>query len=92
MAPIRRKYETCFVYLDFSTMDKEASQEEHKNNMGLKKNWITRRNERELRNEDPTDFSFDLRHFGKHGCSHDSHDNSSLLEVRASPDKLSWFT
>ena len=31
----------------------------------------------------------DLRHVGKDVCSRDSHDNSSLVEVRASPDKLS---
>ena len=28
------KIETCFVYHDFSTEDKEASQEQHENNMG----------------------------------------------------------
>ena len=31
----------------------------------------------------------DLRHVGKDACLRDSHDNSSLVEVRASPDKLS---
>ena len=33
-----------------------------------------------------------LRHLGKDACSRDSHDNSSLVEERASPDKLSWST
>ena len=28
------KLKTCFVYLYFSRKDKEASQEQHKNNMG----------------------------------------------------------
>ena len=31
----------------------------------------------------------DLRHVGKDACSRDSHDNSSLVEVRGNPDKLS---
>ena len=29
---------------------------------------------------------------GIDGCSRESHANSSLVEVRAIPDKLSWFT
>ena len=61
------KIETCFVYLDFSTEDKEASQEQHKNNMT--QNWITRRNEQgvynnlieELGTEDPTGFRWYFR-------------------------------
>ena len=34
----------------------------------------------------------DLRHVGKDTCSRDSHDNSSLVEVCARPDKLSSST
>ena len=34
----------------------------------------------------------DFRHVGKDACSRDSHENSLLVEVRASPDKLSWLT
>ena len=38
------------------------------------------------------DFSFNLCHVAKDACSCDSHDNSSLVEVCASPDKLPWST